>query len=47
LLPPTNLITRPNNSPCRGNIASFRKDSDNTFLLPIFYIHLTIYTKRT
>ena len=35
LSPPTNLITRPNSSPCWGNTNSLRWDSLNTFLLPI------------
>src|ERR671914_3065668 len=35
LSPPTNLITRPSNSPCCGMTSSFSSDSESTFFLPI------------
>src|SRR5215204_1520650 len=35
LSPPTNLITRPSNSPSWGMTISFSSDSESTFFLPI------------
>src|SRR5215208_1922394 len=41
LSPPTNLITRPSNSPSWGKTVSFSSDSESTFFLPI--LDLTYY----